>query len=137
MSPYYRTSGFWALNENYAIVSMLLSFLFLEKFLKFEKKILTNLLFVLFFSSLTIYFDQKFLIVPIVCFFSIIRKEINIKYKFITLVIYFILSIPYVYLIYRWNGIVPPATQLANPKLLPQLEILKIYILCTLGTLPH
>lgn len=125
LSPYYRTSGFWALNENYAIVSMLLSFLFLEKFLKFEKKILTNLLFVLFFSSLTVYFDQKFLIVPIVCFFSIIRKEINIKYKFITLVIYFILSIPYVYLIYRWNGIVPPATQLANPNTVTSIGDIK------------
>ena len=116
LSPYYRTSGFWALNENYAIISMLLSFLFLQKFLKFKNSILTNILFVLFFSSLTVYFDQKFLIVPIVCFFSIMFKEIKVKYKFITLLIYTILSLPYVYLIYRWNGIVPPATQLANPN---------------------
>ena len=133
LSPYYRTSGFWALNENYAIVSMLLSFLFLEKFLKFKNKILLNILFVLFFSSLTVYFDQKFLIVPIVCFFSIIFKKINVEYKFITLVIYFILSIPYVYLIYRWNGIVPPATQLANPNTVTSIGDIKNTYLMHIG----
>ncbi len=133
LSPYYRTSGFWALNENYAIVSMLFSFLFLEKFLKFENKILINILFVLFFSSLTVYFDQKFLIVPIVCFFSIIFKKINIEYKFITLVIYFILSLPYVYLIYRWNGIVPPATQLANPNTVTSIGDIKNTYLMHIG----
>ena len=125
LSPYYRTSGYWALNENYSIVMMSLSFLFLEKFLRFENNILKNILLVIFFSSLTVYFDQKFLIVPIVCFFSIMFKEIIIKYKLITLLIYFILSLPYAYLIYRWNGIVPPATQLANPNTITSIGDIK------------
>ena len=130
LSPYYRTRGFWALNENYSIITMMLSFLFLEKFLKSEDKILSNILFIIFFSSLTVYFDQKFLIVPIVCFFSIIFKKINFKYKFITLLSYFILSLPYVYLIYRWNGIVPPATQVANPNTITSIgDIKNIYFM--------
>lgn len=125
LSPYYRTSGYWALNENYAIFSMILSFLFLEKFLKFESRKLLNIILVIFLSSLTLYFDQKFLIVPLVCFFSIIFKEIHKKYKIITLVTYLILSIPYLYLILRWKGIVPPATQLANPNTITSIEDIK------------
>ena len=43
-------------------------------------------------------------------------SNISVKTKFMTLSVYFILSIPYLYLLYKWNGIVPPATQLSNPK---------------------
>ena len=133
LSPYYRTSGFWALNENYSIISMIISFLFLEKLLKFENRILTNVLFVIFFSSLTVYFDLKFLIVPIVCFFSIMFKKISVKYKFLTLLTYFILSLPYFYLIYRWNGIVPPATQLANPNTVTSIGDIKNMYFINIG----
>lgn len=130
LSPYYRTSGYWGLNENYAIFSMILSFLFLEKFLKFESKKLYNVLLITFLSSLTLYFDQKFLIVPLVCFFSIILKDVNKKYKIISFVTYLILSIPYLYLIFRWKGIVPPATQLANPNTITSIEdIQNIYFI--------
>lgn len=125
LSPYYRTSGYWALNENYAIFSMILSFLFLEKFLKFESKKLLNIILVTFFSSLSLYFDQKFLIVPLVCFFSIIFKETHKKYKVIAFFTYLILSIPYLYLIFRWKGIVPPATQIANPNTITSIEDIK------------
>ena len=133
LSPYYRTSGYWALNENYAIFSMILSFLFLEKFFKFESRKLLNIILVVFLSSLTLYFDQKFLIVPLVCFFSIIFKEIHKKYKIITLVTYLILSIPYLYLILRWKGIVPPATQLANPNTITSIEDIKNIYLIHIG----
>ena len=37
LSPYYRTSSYWGLEENYGIISLLLAFLFLSLFLENEK----------------------------------------------------------------------------------------------------
>ena len=34
LSPYYRTSGYWALNENYGLVTSLISLLFLNLYLE-------------------------------------------------------------------------------------------------------
>ena len=51
LSPYYRTSGFWGLNENYGILTMLITFFFYEKF-KEEKKEFKNILALIIFSSI-------------------------------------------------------------------------------------
>jgi hypothetical protein len=59
LSPYYRTSSYWGLEENYAFITLFLSFIFIKKF--FYKKNILYLLFVIFFSSLCVYFDQKFI----------------------------------------------------------------------------
>ena len=132
LSPYYRTSGFWGLNENYGILTMLITFFFYEKFNK-EKKEFKNILALIIFSSLTIYFDQKFLFVPLVSFFFIIYSNVSFKIKFMTVIIYFVLSIPYLYLLYRWNGIVPPATQLSNPRSITSIADLKFIYHIHLG----
>jgi hypothetical protein len=124
LSPYYRTSGFWGLNENYGIFTMFITFFFLEKF-NLEEKKFTNTLALLIFSSLTVYFDQKFLFVPIVTFFSIMYSKNTLRNKLFVTIGYFILSVPYLYLLYRWNGIVPPATQLSNPKTITSISDLK------------
>jgi hypothetical protein len=134
LSPYYRTSAYWGLNENYAIFTLFLSFLFLEKFLNEAKNYFKNIFFVAIFSSLTIYFDQKFLIVPIVCFFSIIfSNKTDLKYKIFLILNYLVLSIPFIYLLYRWGGIVPPATQIANPKTITSLTDIKLIYHIHLG----
>ena len=124
LSPYYRTSGYWALNENYGIFSMFVTFFFLEKFNL--NKNLKNIFALIFFSSLTVYFDQKFLLVPLISFLYTMFSKISIRNKFVILNAYFVLSIPYLYLLHRWNGIVPPATQLANPKTITSLSDLKL-----------
>jgi hypothetical protein len=124
LSPYYRTSGFWGLNENYGIFTMFITFFFLEKF-NLEEKKFTNTLALLIFSSLTVYFDQKFLFVPIVTFFSIMCSKNTLRNKLFVIIGYFILSVPYLYLLYRWNGIVPPATQVSNPKTITSISDLK------------
>jgi len=116
LSPYYRTSAYWGLNENYGIITTVLSFLFLIKFLKFEKKRNINTFGIILFSSLTIYFDQKFLIVPLICFVNMILSRNHLNFKITISLIYGILALPYLYLFYKWGGIVPPATQLSNPK---------------------
>ena len=39
MSPYFRTSAFWGLHENYGILSILISYFFFQKYLIFNKNI--------------------------------------------------------------------------------------------------
>ena len=111
LSPYFRTSSYWGLEENYGIISLLLTFLFLNFFLKnkneYGYKIYFQLFLLIFFSSLCIYFDQKLLIIPIICFLSIITSKKIIKLKLFSICFYFILSLPYIYLIILWDGIFP------------------------------
>ena len=113
LSPYFRTSSYWGLEENYGIISLLLTFLFLNFFLKnkneYGYKIYFQLFLLTFFSSLCIYFDQKLLIIPIICFLSIITSKKIIKLKLFSIFFYFILSLPYIYLIILWGGIFPSA----------------------------
>ena len=113
LSPYFRTSSYWGLEENYGIISLLLTYLFLNFFLKnkneYGYKIYFQLFLLIFFSSLCIYFDQKLLIIPIICFLSIITSKKIIKLKLFSICFYFILSLPYIYLIILWGGIFPSA----------------------------
>ena len=117
LSPYYRTSAFWALNENYGLVTSLISLLFLNLYFKNIKIIKKRNLFLfttILFSSLSVYFDLKLLVVTMICFFYLINSEIKIKIKSYVFLMYLILGIPYLFLILEWNGIVPPKTQEAN-----------------------
>ena len=128
LSPYYRTSAFWGLNENYGIVAAILSFLFLH-IVKNEKNYnVINIFLLILFSSVTVYFDLKLLIVPLICFFSVLSSDFSFKKKFTISSIYFIFSLPYLYLIYSWGGLVPLATQEVNIKTITSLgDISKIY----------
>jgi len=111
LSPYYRTSSFWGLEENYGFISLLLAFLFLNFFLENDGrndfKSYFQLFFSIFFSSVCIYFDQKLLVIPIICFLTIINSRKKIKFKIFSIFLYLILSLPYVYLIMLWGGIFP------------------------------
>ena len=72
LSPYFRTSSFWGLEENYGIICLLLTFLFLSQFLSNDNLSWKNyhqLFLTAFFSSLCLYFDQKLVIIPLICFF--------------------------------------------------------------------
>ena len=125
LSPFYRTSGYWGLNENYGLLSVILSLVCLSYFLKkieIENKINQCLYLTILFSTLSVYFDQKFLIVTMLCFFSIIFSKINIKIKLFTFLIYICLSIPYLILIYKWGGIVPLRTQLMNTNTITNIS---------------
>ena len=111
LSPYYRTSAFWALDENYSFICILLSYYFLQKFLKKEHKSSYNIYFEIFliilFSSLCIYFDQKLLIIPFICFLSIFLSNIKFRIKLFSFFCYIILSIPYIYFVVLWGGLIP------------------------------
>ena len=74
------------------------------------------------------YLDQKYLLVTMICFFSIVFSKINIKFKLFSFLIYIFFSIPYLILIYKWGGIVPIKTQLGNPNTITNLSRLnKLY----------
>jgi len=113
LSPYFRTTAYWGLSENYGIFTLLLSYFFYYKLFIKKNIILSkenlNIFFLCFFSSATIYFDQKLFFIPLLIYLEIIfsKKKINIKLK-ITL-IYILFSFPLLWLIYIWGGILPPA----------------------------
>ena len=132
LSPYYRTTAYWGLEENYGLISALLSFLFITCFLKERNENKQIKYFYLFltiiFSSSCVYFDQKLLLIPIVCLIKIITSKTNIKFITFALITYFILSLPFIYLIINWGGIVPPTTQEGNPNTITSFSRLtKLY----------
>ena len=112
LSPYFRTTAYWGLGENYGFIFLLASFLQLKK-LKKSISFNTNLqnysqiLFLCLFSSLCIYFDQKLIFVPIIILVEILRQNLNIKYKLSSLIYFFIFAIPYLYLISIWGSVIP------------------------------
>ena len=105
LSPYFRTSSFWALEENYAIISMLFSYILVNFF--FFKKTYYSLLFAIFFTSICVYFDQKFIIIPLIFLFLLIYSEIHIKFKIFSILLFFLFSTPFYYLIKIWGNITP------------------------------
>ncbi len=113
LSPYYRTSSFWGLEENYGLIFLLLTFLCLNNFLKNERrdglKVHLLLFLSIFSSSCCLYFDQKLIIIPMICFIKIITSDKLLKFKLLAFFYYFLLSLPYIYLIILWGGLIPTA----------------------------
>jgi len=109
LSPYFRTSAFWGLEENFGIIFLLLSFFFLSKFLSNDNKLINYYLLFLttFLSSLCLYFDQKLAIIPLICFLQIYFSNKSLKLKVFSILFYFIFSLPYIYLITIWGNIIP------------------------------
>ena len=111
ISPYFRTSAYWGLEENYGLIAVLTSFIFFQKIF-YEKQKRNNIKFLyyfllIFFSSSCVYLDQKLLIIPLISITYIIFLEEDSRYKFFSIIFYFILSLPFLYLIYIWRNIIP------------------------------
>jgi len=114
LSPYFRTTAFWGLGENYAILCVLISYILFRKGNFSNASINNKTIIILFFlslsSSLCVYFDQKLLIIPFVVFVSIIfNRKINNKIKNLITFFYFLFATPFLYLIFFWEGILPPS----------------------------
>ena len=117
LSPYFRTSSYWGLEENYGIISLLVTFLFLNKFLSNNNSSAKNyyqLFLICFFSSLCLYFDQKLTIIPLICFFCIFFSNKSFQLKIFLFLFYFIFSLPYIYLIIIWGNIIPSGDALGR-----------------------
>ena len=110
LSPYFRTSSFWGLEENYGLIFLLLSFLSLNYLLQNNNsegyKIYLQIFLVTFFSSCCLYFDYKLTLIPILCLLKIIFSEKFIKYKIFSVFCYSVFSLPFLYLVSLWGGLV-------------------------------
>ncbi len=111
LSPYFRTSSYWAGEENYGLITTILSLIFLKLIfyseqIKKNKKIPYYFL-LIFFSSTCVYFDQKLLIIPIICFINILLQEKSMNFKIFSFLFYLFLSLPFIYLIFLWKNIIP------------------------------
>ena len=62
-------------------------------------------------SSLTFYFDQKLIIVPIICFLYILLGQSSNFEKVFATFTYFLCALPYLLLIEIWGGLMPSAAQ--------------------------
>jgi hypothetical protein len=111
LSPYFRTSSYWGLEENYGIVFIFISYILLKIFFEEKKNKFFNkfikLFFLIFTSSLCVYFDQKLLIIPLFCFLKIIFSNQNNSIKILTFLLYSFFSIPFLYLVFLWGNIIP------------------------------
>ena len=108
LSPYIRTSAFWGLEENFSIISLILSYIFLNLSLldlKEGKKKYLWLFILCLFSSSCLYFDYKFTIIPIICFVQIFFSKLKIKYKIFTVITYLIFSLPLFYLLISYGSL--------------------------------
>jgi len=113
LSPYFRTSSYWAHQENLPIFFTLTSLLYFEIFK--TKKIKQNLIHIFgiaIISSLAFYSDQKYIFVSFYCFIRFILIFKNDMTKLIQITFFFFLSsLPTFYLFYLWKGILPIQSQ--------------------------
>lgn len=109
-SPYFRTSSYWGLEENYGIIFTLISFILYEFYRK-DKTFFLKKFFLLFIltlsSSLCVYLDQKLLIIPLYFFLKIIISKEKITLKILSIILFLFFSIPFIYLIFLWKNIIP------------------------------
>ncbi len=113
LSPYFRTSAYWGLGENYGLICLLASYLFLQKALSkdIDKSVTINniVIFCLcLFSSLCVYFDQKLLFVPLLCFIMFLNSNKSLASKVKLILYYSFFAIPMIYLVIIWGNILPP-----------------------------
>ena len=66
-----------------------------------------NLLALAAASSLCVYFDQKLILIPLICYLSFIFSNKSNKSKMILTIYYLFLSLPFLYLISIWGNITP------------------------------
>ena len=113
-SPYFRTSSYWAHQENLPFLFLFLSIFFFNYFKlnTFEKqnyfyKVLTLAI----LSSLSFYSDQKFIFLSFSFFLVLVISLNSISHQIKVFLIFFITSIPALYLFYIWKGILPIESQ--------------------------
>jgi hypothetical protein len=95
LSPYFRTSAFWAGEENYGFITIFPAFFFYYKYLKEKSDFVLKLNIILFsfFSCLSVYLDQKLLIISIIFMYLFLKNE----KKFLNISIYLIVNFFFFY----------------------------------------
>ena len=110
LSPYFRTSAFWVLEENIGIISLLITIYFYYCF--GENKNFKYFFLTILFASMTFYTRQSYLFLPIIIFFLLFDKSHYFCKKNNLLTILFIIFlVPAFYFFFSWKGLVPPMAQ--------------------------
>ncbi len=104
LSPYFRTTSFWALEENLPFLFFFITLILLPlNNIKYQ-----NIIIISIFSSLAVYSEQKFIFLSFFTYIYFLNHKKNFKDFFYISLIYFITAIPYIYLISQWGAITPP-----------------------------
>lgn len=104
LSPYFRTSTFWILEENIGYLFMLLSIYFA---LKSQSKI--NFISSIFFACLAFYSRQSYAFIILIVFFNYYNFSNIFAFRnFILIFLFSVFLIPSLYFFYQWNGLIPP-----------------------------
>ena len=113
LSPYFRTSAYWAHQENFPLLFYFLSLIFLKKFdNNLDNNFVLKIIIIAVISSLSFYSDQKFLFVSLFSFlYLFFKSDLNYNKKILIFVIFSLSSIPAFYLFYIWDGILPKQAQ--------------------------
>ena len=119
LSPYFRTTAYWSLGENYAIIFVLLTYLFYSKLVNNiqnfnERQKNFYILILCFLSSIVVYFDQKLVFIPFLILYLISNLKLKTNLKFFAFFYFFILSLPYFYLMFLWQGLIPTSANTAR-----------------------
>ena len=102
LSPWFRSSSFWGMTENFAFIFLIPSLYFLNLLIKKEITFYENL-FLTILISLTLYARQQYLFLAV--FHILVLLLNNDKKEFIfTIFIYSILSIPGFFVLYTWGA---------------------------------
>ena len=102
LSPYFRTSAFWGLEENVAYFFFLLTSYFY--FTDLKKKI--NLFLLIFFASITFYGRQNYAFLSIIVFFYLFDfKAIFTKKNFYIIFLFLIFLSPSLFFFLKWKGL--------------------------------
>ena len=132
LSPYFRTSTFWMLEENIGYLFMLLSIFFWTK-----QKTYINIFFCIIFSSLAFYSRQSYAFLPIIMFFSFIDFKKIFTFKNIFIVNSFlILLLPSLYFFKEWGGLVPPGATITRPIEFKFINLPIIFSICLFYLIP-
>ncbi len=109
LSPYFRSSAFWGIEENFGIVMVGFSALFYQLYKSTKSKYIELIYLVLLalFSSLCVYSDQKLIIIPFISLVAIVFEKGKIYKKLFIIFLYIVFSIPFIYLIMLWGNIAP------------------------------
>lgn len=131
LSPYYRTSAFYGLEENICYLFLTTSAFFYY----YPKKSFIFKVLSIFFACLCFYGRQYYAFFTIIIFFLLIDLNKFFSNRNIIIIIsFFIFLIPSLYFFNAWQGLTSPAAQIERaPKfqidnILKMLSIISIYI---------
>jgi hypothetical protein len=101
--PFFRSSAYWGLTENFGWLFLILSIKYYLKEEKSEKKkTVKHIFFICLFSSLALYIRPYLIFFPIFIILNIL-KDRNTHFLKYTCLFYFLFSLPGFFLLYLWG----------------------------------